>query len=503
MNYEAVVIGSGVSGMSAAVALAKHGMSVLVLEQHRRPGGLMQTFEREGCLFPTGIHSVGSLDPGQVLWRYLKYLGILDRVCPVRMDADGFHEYRFGDFGFRMPMGQAAFRQRLTDMFPGDRTGIDTFFADMRDTVRRFPLYSLQSDGEESHTRQAQMDHAPSEHSPSVQSYVDHLTANAKLKMILTGINPLYGMVPAECPLYVHFLVLDSFLNSAWRFDESRSSGISGAFEDQLTAFGGDIRCNSCVTAVESKHGAVCAVHLADGEVIPTERVIYTGHPGYLGRLSHDRALRPAYRQRLAELPDTPGICGVAIEWESSECPLNLCDRFIYASGNVHAQYEGRQSGAIPHFVFVTATPRPHRGMHCVQALCISGDEEWAPWADTQTGKRPPLYAERKLALAEQLLAVLKATWPSAASGIRVSDTFTPLTFRDHTMTPFGSAYGIKKSVSWSARLSTVTRLRGLFLAGQSVVLSGVVGSIISSIEACGSILGRRYLMERIVSETE
>ena len=52
MRYDAVIIGSGVSGMTAAIILAKEGRRVLVLEQHSKPGGLMQHFRRKALVFP-------------------------------------------------------------------------------------------------------------------------------------------------------------------------------------------------------------------------------------------------------------------------------------------------------------------------------------------------------------------------------------------------------------------------------------------------------------------
>ncbi len=93
--YDLIVVGSGISGMTAAIIAAKEGEKVLVLEQHLVPGGLMQTYKRKGMLFPTGVHRLGSLNPRQPLWYYFNYLDILSRLNLVKLDDDCFEKIYF------------------------------------------------------------------------------------------------------------------------------------------------------------------------------------------------------------------------------------------------------------------------------------------------------------------------------------------------------------------------------------------------------------------------
>ena len=61
-RWDAVVIGSGVGGLTTASLLGKSGMKVLVFEKHSTAGGACHTFNDNGYEFNVGIHYVGEMD---------------------------------------------------------------------------------------------------------------------------------------------------------------------------------------------------------------------------------------------------------------------------------------------------------------------------------------------------------------------------------------------------------------------------------------------------------
>ena len=178
MNWDTIVIGSGIGGLTAAAALAREGQRVLVLEQHDILGGMTQTFERQGFHFTTGLHyltGVTTLDGGEgSLARLLNGLGDgtlrfqrlpaqFDLVRLVRPDGQETH------FAWGAPDGDNW--ARLKALFPdeaatmsnsGDQTVIindryeihkrvgrggmaDVFLA--RDRLGIKPLYYAELDG--------------------------------------------------------------------------------------------------------------------------------------------------------------------------------------------------------------------------------------------------------------------------------------------------------------------------------------------------------------------
>lgn len=57
-NYDVIIIGSGLGGLTAAATLAKEGLSVLILEQYHKLGGFAQSYTKQGYTFDTAIHAM-------------------------------------------------------------------------------------------------------------------------------------------------------------------------------------------------------------------------------------------------------------------------------------------------------------------------------------------------------------------------------------------------------------------------------------------------------------
>jgi phytoene dehydrogenase-like protein len=75
-RYDAIVVGAGISGILAALALSKEGKNTLIIEKSGVLGGNCRTYEVEGYHIDTGPHAITGLGPGPLQTLMDKYFDI-------------------------------------------------------------------------------------------------------------------------------------------------------------------------------------------------------------------------------------------------------------------------------------------------------------------------------------------------------------------------------------------------------------------------------------------
>lgn len=494
-TYDAIIIGSGMSGLTSAVILAKEGKRVLVLEQHYRPGGYLHRFFRKGGVqFDVGFHYLGAVESGQVLGTYLDYCGVRSELEFIPLDPEGYDDLIFPEHRFVIPAGADRFRARLLEHFPHERQGIDTYFRDLQTICDGFAFYRL-------HTEQ-DLNHADRWMSRPLGAYLASLFTDPQIMAVLAGQNPLYGVEPARTPTGLHALVSDSFMQNPYTINGG-GEALAQAMVRQIRRLGGEVKTRRAVREIlVDDDRCVRGVHTERGETYHAPIIISCAHPKVTVRLLPDEVLRPGFRRRVLGMEDgvaTLSVFGVTDVDLSRYARKNI---YHYKRVDIDALYNNADR---PHeFAFITVPTaregRAKNGKHQVIVLAFLDWRRVEHWQASRSGERGDDYEAFKAREAEDVLRLVYEAMPELRGNLDVVDVATPLTNRDFAASERGAAYGIHHSVEQSGRygLRPRTRVGGLYMTGQSVLMPGVCGVTISAFHTCSHILGAEYLIQKV-----
>ncbi len=127
-NYDCIIIGAGMSGLTCGAWLAKQGKKVLVLEHNLKSGGLCSTFHRAGFNFNPAVSMFSGMEHG-TLGKTLEALGIKDNIEAIPINP--FIKMYFPEHTISLPTGITEFQNELSSHFPHEAKNIARCVAKM------------------------------------------------------------------------------------------------------------------------------------------------------------------------------------------------------------------------------------------------------------------------------------------------------------------------------------------------------------------------------------
>jgi phytoene dehydrogenase-like protein len=494
LNFELIIVGAGLGGLVSGIILAREGYHVCILEKNHQPGGNLQTFTRNGHKFSTGLHYIGSMEEGQTLQRFFRYLGIDGKVPLKKLDEAGYDQLVFAEEETRYfhAQGWGPFAGSLIRQFPGEREAIETYVSVMQESIRGIPLYDL----ENAHSYELQ----PSQMNRCLSGFLEEITTNRRLRAVLAGANSVYHGAARRTPLYLHACVRNSFVSSAWRItggSDSLTDALVGAF----IAEGGTLITDAGVGRFEFEGSEIGAAITTDGRRFSGKRFISNLHPATTLELVPADKVRRSYRQRIQGLENSAGFFTLYLVFKENFFPYLNHNLFQYYSEDY---FDDRLPGDQWPHTFLVYTPfNENNGGYTRTASILSFMEykDYARWDGVPATERGQDYLEFRENAAQRLLNALEKRFPGIRAGIEEYYISMPLTFTDFTATPNGSGYGILKDCHNPARSIILphTKIPNLWFTGQNLNIHGVLGTTISAVITSAGFVGFRHLVNKII----
>ena len=322
----------------------------------------------------------------------------------------------------------------------------------------------------------------------SVDEVVDTLVRDPLLRRVLVGNAPLYAGRFGHTPFTSHAFITDFYNRSAFRIvggSEQMAERLVRSIENR----GGRVETRCRVVKIAHDGVRATGVYTADGQFFPADCVIAAVHPRrVLEMLEEGAPFRPAYRRRIAALPQTVGCFTVYLDFLPEKVPYLRSNHYVYPAGNPWHCDEYTAEDWPRGYLYMHLCPTA--GAKYATTAEIIGYmryEEVEKWSETRVGRRGEAYEAMKRAKAEQLLAAVEAKFPGTRAAVRQFYTSTPLTYRDYTGTERGSLYGVEQDVALAGanRVQHRTKLPNLFLAGQNINAHGALGTLVGTLVVC------------------
>lgn len=144
-EYDYLIIGSGIAGLTVGALLANAGKKVCLLEAHDIPGGYCHSFRMGDYHFCAQVHYIWGCAPGGYIYEFVKKLGLDNEITFELMDPNGYDHMVLPD-GKRVPIpyGWENLIESIDQYYPGQKKELKEFLdilSRIREELKYFPAY--------------------------------------------------------------------------------------------------------------------------------------------------------------------------------------------------------------------------------------------------------------------------------------------------------------------------------------------------------------------------
>ncbi len=507
--YDAIIIGSGLGGLTTAVILAKAGKKVLVLEKHYVPGGFTHTFKRKKFVWDVGVHYVGQMsDEKSLMRKAFDYL--TDGKLKWADMGEIYDQIIIGKDIYNFVKGIENQQKQLIAYFPEEQRAIEKYFELVKNAAAHSKLFF----GERampywlSNTLGYFMRKKFYSYSDrTTYDVLKELTNNKKLISVLCAQCGNYGMPPKKSSFGIHAMVVEHFIEGG-NYPIGGASSIHKFLLAVLEKNGGTLALKAEVKNVIIDGKKAIGVEMKNGERIIAKKII--SNAGAHNTFKHFLSNKMEVDSMAVKVinPSISHVClyiGLSTDGKAIQLPKHniwMYEDYDFDQKNSnHLSIENSTSPLI--YVSFPSEKDPawlseHPNTATIQVIG-SFPYSWSKqWEDKKWQKRGEDYEAFKEKIKQDLLLKLYEVLPEVKNHIAVCELSTPLSTKHFSNYANGEIYGLEHSPQRFRlrQLRAKTKIKNLYLTGQDIVCVGVGAAMFSGIITSVSVLNRNVMMK-------
>lgn len=479
MQYDYIIIGAGMGGLSAANFLAKYGKKVLVLEKHNIPGGLVTSFPRKDVHFDLGIHGLYELKEGQAIQQFMDFWNAprVD-IEPLSGDLKCFID------GREYNIEHGAVRESFLRQFPENTTEVNHIF-DLMETINTEMFSGTEAPEPPYDMNLLQLikfGMNAKKHRPMFMKYgnkdaykiLDSCTASENLKTAIYSRCP-YPMV------FMAFAYQWGVFGKSF-YPVNGMQAIPDATAAGLQQLGGELKLNTEVTEILVKNNQAYGVRTKDGAEYHGA-VISNASPHFTYEWLPTGTVKESMQRKLSKRKIFEPIAALFMSLDESRYNLNHLEGISILSNKDYAK---RTEEYTPDTAPIVINIYPKRAGDQLRALValvpISYEfhNNWETGADRKRGEK---YKKLKTEVEKVLLArIEKHMGRDFMNAVAYHELSTPITYERYTYSKNGSFMGWSVTQSeYGKYMKQRTGIKDLYFVGQWVFPGFGVAGVMAS----------------------
>ena len=508
-KYDAIVIGSGMGGLTTAALLSELGWKVCVLEQHYTAGGYTHSYERQGYEWDVGVHYIGDVGTRTRTRRMFDFLsgGKLE-WAPMDAEYDRFY---VGDKVFNAIAGKQEFRDNLVAQFPQEERAIDRYMELLKEVGGGLNAHSLGrvlKPWQQSVAAPLLKWRTPAIMYRNTYEVLSELSDDQDLIAVLCGQWGDMGLPPKQSAFMMHAMIARHYLYGGF-YPVGGSWRIAESIIPKIQQTGGEVFTYARVKQILLEDGRICGVEMEDGHRIDCACVVSSA--GANNTFNHlvpvAAAQQHGYDKLMRNVKPSFGHLGVYVGLKETAEQLGLpkTNFWIYPHNDYDAavdQFVQDRNAPFPlvYISFPSAKDpdylKRHPGTATIEIVAPAPFEWFEQWQGSTWGKRGEDYDTFKDELGERLMQHLYNKLPQLKGKVDYWEVSTPLSTEWFAGYRRGELYGLdhtsqRLQQKW---LGPRTRIPGLWLTGQDVLTCGVSGAMMAGLLTTMSMVGMRKM---------
>lgn len=472
-KFDAVIIGSGIGGLTCGALLAKRGVRVAIFEKEKEPGGYCSSFSQNGYTFDACIDSMGCLKEGGALRKILGELRVLDEIELIKLSP--IRRNLFPDLVIDIRPDPEQYQNDLKSLFPRQKDGISKVFEAMNN------IYELSSDSVSSDTAGFDLQFWVGR---TFKSLLDGYIDDDRLQAILSSYCNFLGLSASEVSAIAASNILMHYLKDGAFRIKGGMQNLINALVEKIQINGGKIYLGEGINEIVCNNGTANGVKTNKDREFKADYIVSgIDIKTVVNSMIKAPSLDKQKVKRINDLRNSGSFVVVYLGLDYDLASYNLVSSMGYFSSFNLGAMLNRDSElsfgiSIPSLIDKSAAPKGCSGIVIHWPFCYNSD-------NTKPDKD---------LIADLLIDQIKKLVPDIQEHIVYKSVADSETFFRYTGNSQGAAYGWEQNTDLFSNLPFLRSIMGnFFIVGHWAGYGGgIMPSMLSAVRVSKIIVGER-----------